>query len=207
MKNKKITNTKSGLTVVELIVSVAILGLITGTITLFQRDLFSLNFIAQNNLSAQLDARHVLKQMVAELRETSPSSLGSYPLALASSSAITFYTDTDGNGIKERVRYYLSGKNLMRGYLVPTGSPLVYNNANETNTVSVANIYNSSTTPIFEYYDTNYAGTTTALSFPVNIPSVRMVKITVVIEKDPNKSPVPITVTTKVNLRNLKDNL
>jgi Tfp pilus assembly protein PilW len=206
MNNFKLNKNK-GLTVVELLISVAILGLLTGTVTLFQRDIFTLNFTAQSNLSAQLDGRHILKQISAELREASPSSLGAYPIALASSSALTFYTDKDNNGVKERIRYYLSGKNLMRAVLVPTGSPLVYNSANEVSSISVSNIANPSNTPIFQYFDTNYAGTTSPLAFPVDITKVRLVKITTVIEKDPNKSPTPITVTTQVNIRNLKDNL
>jgi prepilin-type N-terminal cleavage/methylation domain-containing protein len=200
-------NYKQGLTLPELLISIAILSLLAVVIGAFQRDIFSLNFSAQNNLSAQLDARHVLKQMIAELREASPSSLGGYPIALASTSALTFYSDVNNDGIKERIRYFLSGTTLRRGQLTPTGNPLVYVDANETLTSVVAHIANNATTSIFSYYPSTFAGTTTPLTQPVTIANIRMVGITVVIEKDINKSPTPLVVTTSVVLRNLKDNL
>lgn len=200
-------NYKKGLTIAELVISIAILSVLAVTIGTFQRDIFSLNFSAQNNLSAQLDARHVLKQMIAELRESSASSLGAYPIALASTSALTFYSDVDNDGIKERIRYYLSGTTLRRAELTPTGSPLVYVDANEEITSVVANVANNATTSIFSYYPSTFAGTSTPLAQPVTIANIRMININVVIEKDANKSPVPLVVTTSVVLRNLKDNL
>jgi len=206
--DRKSGNTyKRGITLAELLISIAILSVITYTMSIFQRDIFSLNFSAQNSLSAQLDARHLLKQMVAELRESSSSSLGAYPIALASTSALTFYTDVDNDGVKERIRYFLSGTTLKRAQLTPIGSPFVYVDANEKITSVVANIANNATTSIFSYYPSTFAGTTTPLAQPVIIANIRMIGIKVVIEKDANKSPTPIVVTTSVVLRNLKDNL
>lgn len=195
-----------GVTLVELVISSAILGLVAVTFSTFARDVFSLNFSAQNNLSAQLDARHVIKQMVSELREASPSSLGGYPITLASTSALTFYTDINNDGNKERIRYYLSGTTLRRGQLTPTGNPLVYVEANEKTTSLVSNIANGTTT-MFTYYPSTFAGTTSPLTQPVTISNIRMITIKLIIEKDANKSPTPLTVTTSVTLRNLKDNL
>jgi len=36
---------------------------------------------------------------------------------------------------------------------------------------------------------------------------VRLVKITIVIDKDPQTPPGPMTLTTQISIRNLKDNL
>lgn len=196
-----------GVTIVEIIISVAILSMLAYAVGIFQKDIFALNFSAQNNLSAQLDARRVLKQMVAELREASPSSLGGYPISLASSSAITFYSDINNDGLKERIRYFVSGNTLRRGEISPTGNPLTYVQANERLTSLVSHIANNATTTIFTYYPSTFAGTSSPLVQPVTISNIRMVDITVVIEKDPNKSPNPIVVKTSVTLRNLKDNL
>src|SRR3989344_896826 len=99
----KKSNFTDGFTIIEVIISVFILSLIVVSAATFQRDVFSLNFFLQGSLNAQLDARHVVKIMVAELRKASPSALGAYPIALASSTAITFYSD----GVKDRVRYLL----------------------------------------------------------------------------------------------------
>lgn len=196
-----------GFSILEIIISVAIISFVTVTATTFQRDVFSLNTTIQSSLIAQLDARHLVKVMVGELRETSPSSVGSYPVVLASSTGMTFYADIDNDGLKDRVRYYLSGATIKKAVLAPNGNPLVYNTANEKISTLIDGVVASSTLPIFQYYPSSYTGTTTPLVQPVDVSLVRLVKITVIIDKDPNRSPSKIIVTSQVTLRNLKDNL
>ena len=93
---------------------------------------------------------------------------------------------------------------MQKGVIIPTGSPLDYDPATEKITTLLTNVTNSS---IFGYYDKNYEGTTAALSSPVNISAVRLIKITVTVDKDPNKPPAPTTFSTQISFRNLKDNL
>ena len=191
----------------ELLVSVGVIVLITVTATTFQKDVFSLNYSLQDSLNAQLDARHLIKIMVAELRKTTPSSVGAYPIELASSTGVTFYTDVNNNGVIDKVRYFLSGSTIKKGVVTPTGNPLTYNPANEVMTTLINSVIASSTLPIFQYYTSSYTGTTSPLVVPIDVPSVRFVKITIIIDKNPNRSPAQIVVTSSVNLRNLKDNL
>jgi prepilin-type N-terminal cleavage/methylation domain-containing protein len=202
---KKIFNNR-GFNLVEIVVVVAITSVIFLAVFNFGQGIFSFNSNAQANLSAQSDARRVLKNIVKELRSTSPSSLGSYPISLAGTSALTFFVNLDGDIYKEQVRYFLQGKELKRGVIKPSGSPLIYNPANEQVSILVRDI-NNGVTPIFEYFDSNYTGTSTPLIQPVQITKVRLIRITLKIEKDPNKSPGPIIVESQVFLRNLKDNL
>lgn len=203
----KTNHTQKGFTIIEIIISVFILSLILISATTFQRDVFSLNYSLQGNLNAQIEARHVVRVMVAELRKASPSSIGAYPIASASSTAITFYSDIDSNGSKERVRYFVSGSEVKRGIIVPTGNPAVYNSGSETITTVISGFVSSSTLPLFQYYPSTYSGTSTAMTYPLDIPSVRLIKITAIINKDPAHNPTPFIVTSQVNLRNLKDNL
>jgi len=196
-----------GFTITELLISIAIITLLTITVTTFQRDVFYLSNTAQSSLNAQFESRHVVKVMVAELRKASPSSLGAYPLSLASTSAITFYTDVDSNGVKDRVRYFLSGKSLKKGVLAPSGNPLAYVDSNETVSTLVSDVVASSTQPLFQYYGSSYDGASSALSQPVTVSLVRLVKITVIIDRDPGHSPSQIIATSQVSLRNVKDNL
>lgn len=203
----KPTSTRAGFTIPELLISIFIISLLTITVTTFTRDVFSLNISFQGSLGAQLDARHVIRVMVTELREASPSSNGAYPIISASSTAIAFYTDTNDDGIKEKIRYFVSGTDLKKGVVVPTGNPLVYNDANEKITTLVSSLISSSTQPVFQYYPASYTGTSSPLASPVNASSVRLVQITVIIDKTPAHSPSPIVVTSQVMLRNLKDNL
>jgi len=188
---------KSGFTLVEILIAIFIITLIGLAIVNFQIDVFNLNKISSANLNAQTDARKALKVMSAELRSMSPSDNGSYAIAVAATSSITFYVDIDSDNSKEQIRYFQDGTNLKKGITKPTGT--VYNIANETVANLVSDLANSSSTPIFYYYDTHYDGTTDELSTPINIPAVRLIKINIEISKS-------INVTTQVSLRNLKDN-
>lgn len=203
----KIRNFKKGFTLAELLITVGIIGLIAVVLGTFQGDVFFFNSVIQDDLTAQMDGRRAIRKMVSEIREASPSSLGSYPIAAAATSSVTFFSNVDNDILKEQVRYFIQNKNLMRGVIKPTGNPLSYNSGSETFETSVKNIANSTSTPLFEYYDTNYTGTTTPLVFPVSLTAVRLVNIELLIDRDPNRSPIPLNVTSQVSIRNLKDNL
>ena len=195
-----------GFTLVETILTIFIFSLMMGGITFFARNIFYLNNIASSSLSVEFETRKVLKPMANELRSASPSSLGSYPLEALATSSITFYSDLDGNGLKERVRYFLSSGKLKKGVITPSGSPLAYSGTEVVTTV-VNDVINSTSTPIFEYYNTYYDGTTSSLAQPVAISVVRLIKVTIVVDTDVGRPLKAKTVTTQVSLRNLKDNL
>jgi prepilin-type N-terminal cleavage/methylation domain-containing protein len=200
----KLLKTK-GVTLVEMMVSIAIISLITIAIGNFSGDIFSYNKTVSYSLSAQQDARQVLRVFSAELRSASPSANGSYALEEVGVNAIKFYSDVDKDGAVEQVRYYLSGSSLMKDVKEPSGNPATYNGAAVTTTL-VKYLANGAT-PIFTYFDTNYGGVGASLTQPVDANVIRLVKINLQIEQDPNKSPNVINVTTQVSIRNLKDNL
>ncbi len=198
---------QKGFTLGELLISIFILSILTITVTSFQRDIFILNRTTDNNLAAQLEVRRITKVMVSELRKSSVSSVGGYPISVASTSEIVFFSDITNDGLKERVRYFLDNTKLKKGVVSPSGNPLVYNLGGEVITTLISDVKASSTQPIFQYFNENYIGNSPPLNFPVNIPDIRLVKITVIIDRDPNLPPAEIIGTSQVNLRNLKDNL
>lgn len=185
-------------------IGVAIFILIIGAITLFSRNLWVYNAFIGNTLEGVNSARVALKTMTAEIRTASSGNNGAYAISLATATNFIFYSDIDDNGLKEKVEYVLSGTTLQKKVTVPTGSPLAYTGTPTTTTL-VSNIPANGFS--FSYYDRNYDGTTAALAFPVDISSIRLVKINISIEKDPNRSPTPINLSTQVTLRNIKDNL
>ncbi|PIQ80124.1 MAG: hypothetical protein COV79_02165 [Parcubacteria group bacterium CG11_big_fil_rev_8_21_14_0_20_41_14] len=199
-------NSKSGFSVMEVLVSIFILTLIGLAVSSFAKDIFSLNRITSDSLTAQDETRRALKTMSAEIRTASPSSLGAYALAQSATSSFTFYSNIDGDSFKERVRYFLDGTTLKKGVIKPIGTPLTYSPANEVISELIPGVANA-TTSIFSYYDKNYDGTTQALIEPIDIATVRLVKITIVVDKDPQTPPSPMTLTTQISIRNLKDNL
>ncbi len=191
----------------EMLVSVSIFVLIMLVVTSFNRDIFFINSGLQSNLSAQIEARNVLRTVVAELRSTSPSSLGAYALAQTATSSVTFYSNVDNDQYKERIRYFIQGTNFNRGIIHPSGSPLTYNAGSEQITTLVRNVRNGTSTAMFDYFDKNYSGTSTPLSVPVDPLAVRLVRITILVDSDPNRFPATIIETSQAMLRNLKDNL
>ncbi|MFA6269695.1 MAG: prepilin-type N-terminal cleavage/methylation domain-containing protein [Candidatus Paceibacterota bacterium] len=204
IENLKIDN--KGFSLAEVVVVVAIASIIFMGVFNLGQSIFSFNSTAQKNLSAQSDGRRVLKSIVKELRSASQGSLGSYPIVLAGTSTLTFFVNLDSDSYKEQVRYFLSGTELKRGVTKPSGTPLSYNSVNEQVITLVRDINNGSTA-IFEYFDSTYAGTSTPMIQPVQITKIRLIGVTIKIEKDPNKSVGPVIVTSQVFLRNLKDNL
>jgi hypothetical protein len=192
-----------GFSIIEVIIGIVILGIIGMAIWSFQRDIFSLNSIISGDIVVEEEMRLIFKTITAEIRSASPSSLGAYPIAEATSTSFTFYCDIDDDGLKERIRYFLDGEILKKGVLKPSGNPLSYNQTDEKISQVVHNVANDST-PIFSYYDANYDGFTPPLTEPVNILSVRLVKITVIINRNSSGF---LTFTTQASMRNLKDNL
>lgn len=199
-------NSKQGFTIIEILVSIFILTLIGLAVSSFAKDIFSLNRITSDSLTAQDETRRALKTMSAEIRTASPSSLGAYALAQSATSSFIFYSNIDEDSLKERVRYFLDGTTLKKGIIKPSGVPLTYNPVNEVISELTHNVANA-TTSIFSYYDKNYDGTTQPLVEPIDIATVRLVKITIMIDKDPQMPPGPMTLTTQISMRNLKDNL
>jgi prepilin-type N-terminal cleavage/methylation domain-containing protein len=200
---------KKGFSLPELLVTVAILTVVGLIAFKFQGDIFYLNGVLQDDVSAHEETRRVIKQFTTELRSASLGSDGSYPIALASSTSISFFTDADNNGIREKITYYVSSGSLKKSVVVPTGSPLSYSTTSLGTVTTVISALGATTTPIFSYYSKSYDGTasSTALATPVDIPSIRLVKITLSIDRSAARAPAPVTMTTAVMIRNLKDNL
>ncbi|MBM3261104.1 prepilin-type N-terminal cleavage/methylation domain-containing protein [Candidatus Kaiserbacteria bacterium] len=206
-RHKIYRNTRSGISLIEVMISVAIISIVASVAVILLKDTYSLNRMISGSLTAQGEGRRAIKMMSAEIRVASPSNLGAYAIAQAATSSITFYSNVDGDSYKEQVRYFLQGTTLKKGVIKPSGTPLAYGAAQEQISEVVHDVSASSTAPIFSYYNEDYDGTTAPLASPVNIAAVRLVKVMIIIDKDPQKSPGPLILTTQISMRNLKDNL
>ncbi len=203
-ENKKISN--KGFTVIEIMVVFLIFIAIFDTIWMIYKSSVQTNFILSEDMSAQEDIRKIFSSMNNGLRSASQSSIGSYLIAAASSTALTYYSDIDHDGLKEQIHYFLSGNDLRQGIIKPSGLPLTYNSTNEKITTLVHNVIRDPSKPTFSYYDSSYDGTGSALPEPISIIDIRMVKIYLYIDKDPAAPPAGSEFTTQVFIRNLKDN-
>jgi sulfur relay (sulfurtransferase) complex TusBCD TusD component (DsrE family) len=108
-----------------------------------------------------------------------------------------------------RYRYYLSGGNLIKGKIAPTGSPPVYNTANES-TTTVLYTASAASTSLFFYYDGTFNGTTSTqpLAQPVNITKISYVQIGLNAQlNEIRNSTTTFSIITGASVRNLKTNL
>jgi type II secretory pathway pseudopilin PulG len=196
----------SGMTLTEILVTISILIVIMGAVSLFQFNVLNYNRSAAVSLTNAYEAQNILKVAAKELRSMEQSSTGTYSILSAATGTLTFYADVDSDGSKEQIHYYLSTTTLYRGILKPSGSPIAYTGS-ESIKILATGIRNSSTTPVFEYFDATYAGTSTPMTYPLNLTNIRSIKINLTIDTDPSKSPILRSFSTQASLRNLKDNL
>ncbi len=200
-------HTTRGFTVLELLIVLFIVSVVGIGISTLARNIFSFNRYFNNSLSVADSAQRLLRPMGQEIRAAATSSTGSYPIDSFAANDFTFYSDIDSDGLQEKVRYYLSGTSLMKDVTKPTGSPLAYNSANTITTTLITSVQNTAhNTPVFNYYDSTYTGGAGGEVVPGtgSITAIRLVRITLYIDVDPNTAPASPIVTTLVSVRNLK---
>lgn len=195
-----------GVTLVEVLVALGIFIAFAVLVGAFQGDIFSFNTRVQSDLEAQMEGRRAIVKMVSEMREMSPSSLGAYPIAAAATSSLTFFSEIDSDSLKEQVRYYIQNGKVYKSVIKPLGNPMSYNPNSAVITTVASNVANGTSTPFFEYFDTNYSGTSSPMSIPVNVSAIKLVRINLLLNSRP-ASTVPMEIISQVTPRNLKDNL
>lgn len=197
-----------GISLIEVLVGISMFALLLVGITALYLSSVREKDIVFEQLLTQSEGRRAVQNFINDVRRATYSSIGAYPLQTAGTSTIIFYSDIDADTYRERIRYFVATGTLKRGVTRATGSPLTYVTSTEVITEMAHSIVTSPTGSIFYYYDQNYTGgaTSTPLTQPVNVSTVRLVEIRLTIERDPFKSPVPLYVQTKTEIRNLKSN-
>lgn len=203
----KINNRNTGMTLVELLTALAIFMVVLIAIGALQANIFIYKSNVSGSYETVQSSQIILKTILKELREITPGANGSYPLVQTGSTTLSFFSDTDNDNQSEKLTYSLIGTNLYRAIIKPTGTPPVYLTNNQSTTTLITNVINGDSLPTFQYYDTNYTGTSSPLSQPVNPSAVKLIRINQKVDIDPSRSPIPIIYTIQVNLRNLKTNL
>lgn len=195
------------MTLVELLTALAIFAAVIIAVGAFEVNIFQYQGSVSGSLSTAQDAQVILKTMLTELRSASTAANGAYPIVSAGTSSLSFYDDANNNGQAEEITYSLVNNILYRAVIQPTGSPAVYNPATQSTSSLLTDVHNATSTPVFQYFDQNYTGTSSPLSLPVSISSIRLVEISLTLDTNANQAPGPRTYTTQVSLRNLKTNL
>lgn len=189
----------SGLSLIEVVVWIAVfisamLALTTSLLFFYRTS----NYAIQQ-ASATASAQRGIDTMIRTIREASYASNGAYPIVSLAANDFKFYADIDSDVGIERVHHYLSGTALLKGVVEPSGDPAVYTGAETVSTTSVDVRNIAQSTSLFTYYDKNG----TLISDYAKIGNVRYVSATLLVDVDPNKSPIPLTLRSSAALRNL----
>jgi len=209
MGTEKIKNNKDGLTLVEVLVSLGIFLFITTLVWMFVKQGYFFQSFTFEQTTSINEAQRGVETLVKEVREAMPADTGAFPIEKADKFELIFFCDYDRDTTVERVRYYLSGSDFIKGVIEPTGSPAQYLSQNEKTTILSKYVRNSQDEPVFIYYDGDYAGDPedTSLTTPAEPLALRMVHISLEINAIPDKAPKEYILESDVQIRNLKDNL
>lgn len=188
-------------TLAETVVVTAILGTVTLALTSMIWFFYRSNAYLLEQTSAVDSSNRGLNIAYKDIREASYGEDGAYPIAVAATSTMTFYSDIDKDGPVEKVRLYLSGGTFYRGVTNASGNPPSYSGQPETIYTIATWVKNATSTPAILYYDS--AGT--ELTGTVNVSNVRSVRIRLDVDLNPQRAPNVLTLERTATLRNLRD--
>lgn len=204
------TRSLKGLTLVEMMAAIFVVAAgMLGFTLLFSSTWKTNKFVIETGVTA-VQVNRALNEVTTNLRKIRQADNGDYPIEAGDDFDLTVYIDVDGDGVTERVHYWLDAANdqVKRGVTDPVaGTPPTYP-AGDTTVTTIANyIVNEASEPLFYYYNENYPGDTVnnPLATPVDIQSVRLVRVHLRMNIDPIKAPENINVESFVELRNLEN--
>ncbi len=196
------------MTLIDVIVAISIFTIGIGALSLFFINIWRQNSYALEMGQAAMSASRGVNEMVRYIREARQSDNGAYPVVSASDNDLVIYCDYDRDGKAERLRFYKSGTNLMMGVREPsTGFPVTYASGYGETRVIASSVVNASNNPVFAYYNSNYPedSVNNPIAMPVTVPNVRLLRVTLHVNIDPNRAPDNIQIQSFSQLRNLND--
>ncbi|MDP1884742.1 MAG: prepilin-type N-terminal cleavage/methylation domain-containing protein [Candidatus Moranbacteria bacterium] len=198
----------SGMTIIEMMVAISIFTIaILGFTMLFMRSWKMNSYTIEMGQSSYAVSQGV-NNMVSYLRKVRQADDGSYPIKSAAENDLVVFSDYDKDGVTERLHFYLQGGQIIMGITKPTtGIPKTYESSDQQIKVLAERIVNTADEPIFYYYNKDYPGDTAnnPVAMPVDVSTIRLVRIFLKINIDPNRAPDNIETQSFVELRNLND--
>lgn len=206
MKQQILLDEKGMFTTTELLMVVMILAVVFGA-------MFDLLYFGERQwrkTSQEADARQngrlAVSRITRELRAAQSPSSSEYGISQADRCEIKFYADYNAATGPERIHYYLNGNSLMRGELNSSTSeePWVYSGTEQAGQLAQY-VRNTTSTPIFRYYDKNSSELT---NLPLSLSDrkqVRIIEVSVLVDVKTVEAPNAFTIDSQAQLRNLRD--
>jgi len=197
-----------GMTIIEMMVAIAIFTLgIAGFTLLFSRAWQSNSYTLEMG-QASMSAAQGVNKIVQYIREARQSDNGAYPVVSADDNDLVFYCDYDRDGKTERIHFYRSGSDVIMGIRRPSsGFPVTYASGYGETQVIASKVVNATGNPIFAYYDAHYPedNVNNPIVTPATVPNIRLVRITLHININPNRAPDNVQIQSFSEMRNLND--
>lgn len=196
-----------------MIVTVAIFSIVlTGLSLFFVRLWNSQGFILETGIASLIATRGV-DNAVGRIREAVESDAGSFPIVRATNTEFEFYVDYDDDDDVDKLRYFVDSANdkFRVGIVEPSATiPVQYVGTNCSSGEVCEDVsdylVNDVLDPVFEYYD----------EYNVLIPpdggtglvppgQIRLVKVLLYVNPDPDQAPDNVKVQSFVHIRNLSN--
>ena len=207
MEEQRIKKYK-GMSLVEMLVAISIFSMaIAGFTLLFARS-WKINSYTIEMGQSSFAASQGVNTLVSYLRKARQGDNGAYAIQSADDNELVVFSDYNKNGSTERLRFYLEDSQLKMGIANPTGGiPKTYPINDEEVRILAERIVNLENEPIFYYYNKDYPGDiiNNPVATPADVSEIKLVKIFLKINIDPNKAPDNIEMQSFVELRNLND--
>jgi type II secretory pathway pseudopilin PulG len=217
------TQGDAGITLIEIIITMSLLSLVIAPATLLLLS-HQRTEIGVSDATRQIaDARIAIERISRAVREAG------YPAGLNYSNSeivtgaedydFTVYTDVDGDGFNDKVRYHLdtSQAALLRDVTVPVNTSGVYSYTDPAATTTTSRLVDSVRNanpgtcgvaqPVFTYWTADRGtGALTQITNPGldigSLVQINYVKITLLLDIKPNRSPTCQVLGTSISLRN-----
>ena len=200
----------NGFTLVELIVSTFIFAIIAGGVAIFSAYYFRNYSFSFDEAQVVNQAQYGMTTLLREIREARSGDNGAWPLVQTDDNTFIFYSDVTNDGRSDRVRYFLNGKTVQKGVIQPTQVPVSYPAQNEVVTNIATNV-DTSTGPLFKYYNGNWPGDLVNNPLPASQRQLNTryveVNLTINIASTSAGKVQPFKLSSGVQIRSLKDNL
>ncbi len=193
-------NKQKGFTLVEMLVYIAIFTILIGAVSGFVIYFYRSNAYVIQQAYAVNSARKGVELLTREIKEATYSDTGAYPIIDAQSQSFSFYSDIDRDLNIEKVKYYLEGINLKKSEMEAVGDPPSYSGGNEKISIVSDNVRNGEQI-IFTYYNAS----STEVADLDQIADIKLVKINLIVNVNPNRAPGEFTLRSNAQIRNLFD--
>jgi len=201
-KTKHISNGVSkAFTLIETMTAIVVFVFAMGAVWALIALAYRSQSYAWQQADAVAQAQRGVETMIKEIRKARGGDDGSYILESAENFQFIFYSNVDNDANIERVRYFIDGSDFKKGVTKSSGWPITYNPANEVISALSGAVRNAP--PVFRYFD----GQGQELSAPARLKDTTLMRVYLVINSNPNRSPQDFILESDVQIRNLKINL